>query len=83
MGVDKAFDKQLRITEEQKAKTVQHWQRTGLSYTQLGEWCKEQLVLKKSQAWNRPKDTLKPYIWQSMMWMRDAWRDVTKQTKVN
>ena len=36
MGVDKAFDKRLRITEEQKAKTVQHWQRTGLSYTLLG-----------------------------------------------
>ena len=36
MGMDKAFDKRVRVTEEQKAKTVQHWQRTGLSYLLLG-----------------------------------------------
>ena len=47
MGIDKAFDKRIRVTEEQKAKTVQNWQRTGMSYTQLGEWCKDKFGLEK------------------------------------
>ena len=50
MGIDKAFDKRIRVTEEQKAKTVQHWQRTGMSYTQLGEWCKDEFGLEKSPS---------------------------------
>jgi hypothetical protein len=50
MGIDKAFDKRVRVTEEQKAKTVQHWQRTGLSYTLLGEWCKEEFSLEKAPS---------------------------------
>ncbi len=47
MGIDKTFDKRICVIEEQKAKTVQHWQMTGMSYTQLGEWCKGELYLKK------------------------------------
>jgi len=50
MGMDKAFDKRVRVTEEQKAKTVQNWQRTGLSYLLLGEWCKDQFSLEKAPS---------------------------------
>ena len=61
MGMDKAFDKRVRVTEEQKAKTVQHWQRTGLSYLLLGEWCKDQFSLEKAPSnavlcsWMKPE----------------------------
>ena len=40
-GVKKAFDKRVRITEEQKADTV------VMSYTDFGECCKEQVKLDK------------------------------------
>ena len=42
-GAKKAFDKRVRITEQQKAETVQHFMlNPAMSYTDLGEWCKEQ-----------------------------------------
>jgi hypothetical protein len=41
-GVKKAFDKRVCITEQQKAEIVQHFMRNpAMSYTDLGEWCKE------------------------------------------
>jgi hypothetical protein len=42
-GMTKAFDKRVRITEQQKAETVQQFMTNpSMSYTDLGEWCKEQ-----------------------------------------
>ncbi len=61
MGIDKAFDKHVHVTEEQKAKTVQHWQRTVMSYALLRECCKEEFSLGKSPSyavlcsWMNPK----------------------------
>ena len=47
-GAKKAFDKRVRITEQQKAETVQHFMlNPAMSYTDLGEWCKEQFKLDK------------------------------------
>ena len=47
-GAKKAFDKRVRITEQQKAETMQHFMlNPAMSYTDLGEWCKEQFKLDK------------------------------------
>ncbi len=47
-GVKKAFDKRVRITEQQKTETVQHFMRNqAMSYTELGGLCKEQFKLDK------------------------------------
>ena len=46
-GTTKAFDKRVRITEQQKAETVQQiMTNPSMSYTDLGEWYKEQYKLK-------------------------------------
>ena len=38
MGLDKAFDKRLQVTKEQKEKTVQQYLRTpSMSYSDLGQ----------------------------------------------
>ena len=51
MCVDKAFDKRVRVTEEQKAKTVQHYLRKpSMSYSDLGLWCKDEFTLDKAPS---------------------------------
>ena len=67
MGIDKAFDKRVRVTEEQKAKTVQHWQRTGMSCTQLGEWCKDEFGLEKAPSNAVLCSWMKPEKWNQLL----------------
>ena len=51
MGIDKAFDKRLRISELQKAQTVKQFMETPhMTYTDLGEWCKEKFKLEKAPS---------------------------------
>ena len=61
MGIDKAFDKRTRVSEEQKAKTVEHYlKKPSMTYDQLGDWCKDEFKLSKSPsnaalcAWLKP-----------------------------
>ena len=50
-GTAKAFDKRVRITEQQKAETVQQiMTNPSMSYTDLGEWYKEQYKLDKAPS---------------------------------
>ena len=50
-GTAKAFDKRFRITEQQKAETVQQiMTNPSMSYTDLGEWYKEQYKLDKAPS---------------------------------
>lgn len=41
MGIDKAFDKRTRVSEEQKAKAVEHYLKKPMTYEELGDWCLE------------------------------------------
>jgi hypothetical protein len=51
MDLDKAFNNRLQVTEEQKAKTVQQYLKTpSMSYSDLGEWCKEEFNLDKTPS---------------------------------
>ena len=51
MGIDKAFDKRLRISELQKAQTVKQFMETPqMTYTDLGKWCKEKFKLEKAPS---------------------------------
>ncbi len=50
-GTTKAFDKRVCISEQQKAETVQQFMKSpSMSYTDLGEWCKEQYKLDKAPS---------------------------------
>jgi hypothetical protein len=48
--LDKAFDKRQRLTEEQKAKTVQHYLKNKMTYEETVEWCKERFKLDKTPS---------------------------------
>ena len=51
MGIDKAFDKRLRILELQKAPTVEQFMETPLmTYTDLGERCKEKFKIENAPS---------------------------------
>ena len=60
MGIDKAFDKRTRVSEEQKAKAVEHYLKKPMTYEELGDWCKEEFELVKAPsdaafcAWLKP-----------------------------
>ena len=61
MGIDKAFDKRTRVSEEQKAKAVEHYlKKPSMTYEQLGDWCKDEFKLDKAPskaavcAWLKP-----------------------------
>ena len=50
MGIDKAFDKRIRVSEEQKAKAVEHYLKKPMTYEELGDWCKEEFQLVKAPS---------------------------------
>lgn len=51
MGIDKAFDKRMRVSEEQKAKAVEHYlKKPAMTYDELGDWCKEEFKLVKAPS---------------------------------
>jgi len=50
MGIDKAFEYVFVSPKSKRQKIVQHWQRTGMLYTQLGEWCKDESGLEKAPS---------------------------------
>ena len=51
MCIDKTSDKRVRISEEQKAQTVQQFMKNpSMTYAELGEWCKGQFKLEKAPS---------------------------------